>query len=154
METKATRAQAILGLFLAIWFTNPLLGQDLKREAKTSIQVFEIQERFGVAQPGQIIVFDLAGKIDPANTFMIGPEGEETVYQLIEGGTKVAVRIHLPAGAEKTWKLAQGRPSVGSFSAVRVEEKPGCFEITSRFRPVKNTSVRKWAHTPRTVDCL
>jgi hypothetical protein len=117
VKTKATRAQAILGLFWAIWLTDPVLGQDLKREAKTPIQVFEIQERFGVAHPDQIIDFDLAGKIDSANSVMIGPEGEETVYQLIEGGKKVAVRTDLPAGAKKSWKLVQGRPSVGSFSA-------------------------------------
>ena len=100
MRTKATRTLAILGVLWATWLTDPVVGQDQAPEhrAKTPIEVFEIQERFGVSHPNQIIDFDLTEKIDSANTFMIGLEGEETVYQLIEGGKKVAVRTDLPAG--------------------------------------------------------
>ncbi len=129
MTTKLAVALTILGLPWAAWPPARVAGQS--PGSTSPIQVFEIQERFGVSHPDEIIDFDLAGKINPANSRMIGPDGKETLFQLLEGGKKVAVRTDLPAGMKKTWKLMEGRPSAETAEAVQVEERPNYFAITA-----------------------
>ena len=73
------------------------------------IQAFTIQEAFGVSHPDQIVDFDVAADVDPASAYLVGPDGREVPFQLLEGGRKVAVRTDLPAGTSKTWKLMSGR---------------------------------------------
>ena len=78
----------------------PPLAAAAKVEATTTggvIAVFTVRERFGVAHPEQIIDFDLDKKVDASNCVMLGPDGKETGFQIIEGGKKIAVRTRLPA---------------------------------------------------------
>ena len=42
-----------------------------------AIETFSIRESFGVAHPRQIVDFDFTKRIDPKNSFMIGPQGVE-----------------------------------------------------------------------------
>ena len=70
----------------------------------------------------QIIDFDLDARIDPANTYLLGPDGNEVPYQFLDGGKKLAVRTDLPAGAEKTWRLLSGRAPAPVTDGVRVTE--------------------------------
>jgi hypothetical protein len=97
--------------------------------AEEVAQAFTLREAFGVSHPDQIIDFDLQKKVDPAACAMLGPDGKEAPYQLIEDGKKVAVRTDLPAGAEKSWKLISGRRPAAYAEGVRVAEKGGAYEI-------------------------
>jgi len=126
---------------VTVVFVAVLVGQGdpatTRQVAPAVVAEWTIAERFGVAHPDQIIDFDLARKIDPDNSYMIGPDGKETVYQLLDGGRRVAVRTDLPAGARKTWKLLEGRPPAAATPHVKVEEKEGCIEITNELTGVR-----------------
>ncbi len=97
------------------------------------IATFVIEEHYGVSHPDQIIDFDLNGKIDPAYTHMLGPAGRAVVFQLLEDGSKLAVRADLPAGAIRTWKLMSGHDLEvqPERDLVRVIEKKQYYEITN-----------------------
>lgn len=97
------------------------------------IATFVIEEHYGVSHPDQIIDFELNGKIDAANTHMIGAAGKAVAFQLLEDGSKLAVRADLPAGATRTWKLMSGRgPGARpERDLVRVIEKKQYYEITN-----------------------
>ena len=45
-----------------------------------SIATFSTHEDFGVTHPTQIIDFDFAHPIDPARTYMLGPQGREVPF--------------------------------------------------------------------------
>ena len=126
---------------LAVVFVAVLVGQEnpatAQQMAPAVVAEWTVTERFGVAHPDQIIDLDLARKIDPDNCYMIGPDGKETVYQLLDGGRKVAVRTDLPAGAKKTWKLMEGRPPAAATPQVKVGEKEGCIEIANELTGVR-----------------
>jgi len=70
-----------------------LCGWTVAAEAGT----FTVKEVFGASHPDQIVDFHLDQPIDPANTVLIGPNGQQVPYQLIKGGKKIAIRTHLPA---------------------------------------------------------
>jgi hypothetical protein len=97
--------------------------------AEALVQAFTLREAFGVSHPDQVIDFDLQKKVDPAACVMLGPDGKEVPYQLIEDGKKVAVRTDLPARAEKSWKLISGRRPAAYAAGVQVAEKGGAYEI-------------------------
>ncbi len=58
---------------------------------------FIVTEQFGVSHPDQIIDFELAKPVDPAEAYLIGPDGKEVPYQLLEDGKRLALRTNLPA---------------------------------------------------------
>ena len=96
-----------------------------------------LQERFGVAHPGQIIDFDLVTPLDPRTTWVCGPDEQEAPYQLLENGRKIALRTDLPANAQKTWKVFSGRAPAPYAEGVKVAEHDGCFEITNGLTGVR-----------------
>ena len=131
MKAKALEVLAFLGMLSAAWLPHSALGRDPGSREKTPTQVFTIEEHYGVLHPDQIIDFDLAEKIDAANSCMVGPDGKETICQLLENGRKVAVRADLPPRGKKTWRLIEGRPPAANTPPVKVQQTRGCFEITS-----------------------
>src|SRR5262249_10250572 len=44
--------------------------------AQALLRTFTLQESFGVSHPSQIIELDPGQPIDPANTYLIGPDGQ------------------------------------------------------------------------------
>lgn len=107
-------------------------------DAPEPLATFSVRELFGVSHPDQVIDFDLNREVDPAGVRMIGPDGKEVLFQLIEGGKKIAVRTDLAAGAEKTWKLAKGQPAAGGGAdAVKVQERDGLAEIENGLTGVR-----------------
>ena len=107
--------------------------------AAEPVQTFTIREHFGVSHPDQIIDFDLNKKIDPANVYVIGPDGQAATFQLLEQGTKVAVRAVLPTNATRTWKLMGGRPPAvrKEKNLVQAADKQRYYEITNGLTGVR-----------------
>ncbi|MHB9025188.1 MAG: hypothetical protein ACYC7E_13620 [Armatimonadota bacterium] len=114
---------------IALWL---YAGMSLTSPANTQpLITFAVTERFGVAHPDQIIDFDLAAPVDAKNAYLLGPDGAEVPYQLLENGKKLAVRTDLPVGAEKTWKLMTGHAPAPARDGVQVTEGTTCYEITN-----------------------
>src|SRR5262249_24437175 len=93
------------------------------------IQTFSLKEVFGVSHPKQLIDFDIAQTIDPHSTYMIGPDGVEVPYQLLQGH-KIIVQTDLPANSERAWKLYAGRPPAPVKGGVKVTRSETYYEIT------------------------
>jgi hypothetical protein len=91
LRIRSFYPNASLGLLLlsCAW---PALAQQ-----EQPLAAFTVQEVFGIAHPDQIIDFDLKSPVDAKNSYLIGPNGREVPYQLLEGGKKLAVRTGLPA---------------------------------------------------------
>ncbi|MHB9131777.1 MAG: hypothetical protein ACYDBB_11900 [Armatimonadota bacterium] len=64
---------------------------------KDELALFTLREAFGVAHPEQLVAFDLATPVDATQCYLLGPDGAEATYQVVDGGRKLAVRTHLPA---------------------------------------------------------
>ncbi|MHB9024909.1 MAG: hypothetical protein ACYC7E_12160 [Armatimonadota bacterium] len=75
----------------------PALCGPIAAQGPKPLATFSAQEVFGVPHPEQVIDFDLPAPVDPKTTYLIGPNGNEAPYQVLEGGKKVAVRTGLPA---------------------------------------------------------
>jgi hypothetical protein len=86
------------------------------------IQTFEVREHYGVNHPEQVIDFDLKDKATVGEVYVVGSDGEPVLFQLLDGGAKVAVLTDLPAGATRTWKLMSGSPPKTFPALVRVTE--------------------------------
>jgi hypothetical protein len=74
------------------------------------LQEFTITEHFGVSHAAQLIDFDLKEKTVPGKVHVLGPDGKPCLFQLLDGGTKLAVMADLPKGQSRTWKLVAGAP--------------------------------------------
>ncbi len=61
------------------------------------LKTFILEEHSGVSHPDQIVDFDLDIDVDPENNYLVGPDGEEVPYQILEDGKKLALRTSLPA---------------------------------------------------------
>lgn len=94
-------------------------------------QSFELVERLGVAHPEQIIDFDLRAPVDASKSHLLGPDGKEVPYQLIDDGKKLAVRTDIPLGAKKTWRLLTSRGPAAATEGVEVIEAADWYEITN-----------------------
>jgi len=105
------------------------------------VQQFVVEDVFGVRHPDQIIDFDLAKPVDPGNAFMLGPDGAETPFQIIEGGTKVAVQTDLPDDARVTWTLMAGEAPAGFEGGVEVGMVASGYEITNGLTGVRIAGV-------------
>ncbi|MHB9131237.1 MAG: hypothetical protein ACYDBB_09135 [Armatimonadota bacterium] len=100
---------SVRGVLFAIALSVLMLGpaQQVSMAADagvdTVVQRFTLTERFGVSHPDQIVDFDLpAGVVvDPKNSYLVSPRGDEVAYQLIEGGRKIAIETHLPASVRQ-----------------------------------------------------
>ncbi|MHB9134534.1 MAG: hypothetical protein ACYDBB_25965 [Armatimonadota bacterium] len=84
-------------LFVPLMLLGVLISTCVHAQQATLVQTFALKEVFGVSHPDQIIDFDLTKPVDPKSAYVIGPNGDETPYQLIDGGKKLAVRTKLPA---------------------------------------------------------
>ena len=103
MFSQTTCRAALCGLVLA--------GSGMAPTASAGdLQTFEVRERYGVSHPEQVIDFDLREKAVAGKVHVVGPTGEPVAFQLLDGGTKVAVLGDLPAGETRTWKLTSGAP--------------------------------------------
>ncbi len=127
----------LLPLFLSIVISSL---ENSNARADELIQTFTIEERFGVSHPDQIIDFDFSGQADWANSYMIGPAGNEVTYQVLQGG-KIVVRTDLAGNASKSWKLMSGRPPGVIGEGVQIVESEGYFEITNDRTGVRVTKV-------------
>ena len=106
---------------------SPGLAQDA---ATQSIREFVLVERFGVAHPDQIVELELGGeRVDPAARRMLDDAGKEVPFQVLDGGTRIAVRTDLPANATRRWRLVDGRATAETPQAVRVAKTKAGFEI-------------------------
>lgn len=102
-----------------------------------SVQSFTIRESFGVSHPDQILDFDLKSKIDADNSYLLGENGIETPYQLIEDGKKLALRTDLPANSVKTWTLYTGRAPKLINGGVLINETTNAYDITNGLTGVR-----------------
>ena len=100
------------------------------------IKEFTIKEFFGVAHPNQIIDFDFTNTVDWNSAYMVGPDGSEVPYQVLQGG-KIAVQTDLPANAEKNWKLMSGRAPAAFNGGVKINESAAYLEITNGLTGVR-----------------
>jgi len=123
--------QARIGLALVV--AAALSGQ---QPTANPIETFSIRELFGVAHPRQIVDFDCRKRIDPKNSFMIGPQSVEVPFQLLYDG-KIAVETDLPPNVQETWRLYTGHPPRPFPSAVRITENPEWYEIANGLTGVR-----------------
>ena len=100
------------------------------------LAAFSIRESFGVAHPRQIIDFDYAQPVDPANSYMIGPGGVEVPFQVLSGG-RVAVEAELSVFGEQTWTLYSGKAPRSFTGLVRIAEAPTYYEVTNGLTGVR-----------------
>jgi len=103
------------------------------------IETFSVAEIFGVAHPKQIVDFDCQKRIDPKNSFMIGPQGIEVPFQLLHDG-KIAVEAALSANSRAEWKLygAEARRAPQRFpNAVNITETSAWYEIVNGLTGVR-----------------
>lgn len=100
------------------------------------IETFSMRELFGVAHPRQIIDFDFKKRIDPKNSFMIGPQGSEVPFQLLHDG-KIAVETALDPNTHAEWKLYAGRAPLRFPNAVRIAETSAYYEIANGLTGVR-----------------
>ncbi|HYA18601.1 MAG TPA: hypothetical protein VEF06_14110, partial [Bryobacteraceae bacterium] len=98
--------------------------------ASAQIETFTIREEFGVSHPRQIIDFDLHSKPDPAKSYVIGPDGTEVPFQLLSGN-RLAVETDLPARAQKTWRLYEGRAAHAAVRGIEVRNGAAYTELTN-----------------------
>ena len=85
-------------MLLLCWsmlLAGPVPAQTTK--AMDEVATFTLRESFGVQHPDQIVTFDLSKPVDPAKCYLLDPAGVEVPYQVLQGGTKLAVRTNLPA---------------------------------------------------------
>ncbi len=104
-------------------------------------EVFTLREMFGVSHPRQIIDFDLHAPVDPANSYVTGPDGGSVPFQLLRGN-KLAVETDLPAFAERTWNLRTGHspsPSNSAASSIQINSTAAWYEITNGLTGVRVT---------------
>lgn len=83
--------------------------------ADSIVQTFTLHERFAVDYPDEIVDFDLEKPIDPTDCYMVGPNGVEVPFQILDNGKKLAIRTALPSSrlpmqvplgvSGRTWKL-------------------------------------------------
>ena len=115
--------------------------------AEGPMETFEICEAFGIDHSEQIIDFDLKKPVDPQTCHLLGPEGREVAWQLLDGGKRLAVRTDLPAGTRKTWKLMPGRPRAAAGDVVVVKEVDGGCEIVNGLTGVRIPAVPRQLRT-------
>lgn len=112
-----------------------------RAHCQTVIQEFTISEHLGVKHIEQLIDFDLNQKANAGKVHVIGPDGVPVLFQLLEGGMKLAVLADLPAGKSRTWKLMAGAPSKVLPALVTVTEstigKLPVYSITNKVTGIK-----------------
>ena len=126
--------QARIGLALVL--AAELFGQP---GPANPIETFAIRELFGVAHPRQIVDFDFEKRIDPKNSFMIGPQGIEVPFQLLHDG-KIAVEAAVGADCRAEWNLYAGHAPRRFPNAVRVSETAAYYEIVNGLTGVRIAS--------------
>jgi hypothetical protein len=117
---------------------------------------FTLQDHFGVAHPEQLVDFDLAQPVDAAQSYLVGADGAEVPYQLLDGGKTLAVRTDLPAHTTKTWTLKSGRAPQAVQDGVTVTERPEGIEIATprtavrlpNFAAPGTATGYRWANAP------
>ncbi len=90
--------------------------------AGSVLQVLQIDEHFGVAHPRQVIDFDLQQPVDPAKVHVVDAAGQPVLFQVLDGGKKVAIQTDLPAHQSRRWQLIQGAAPKQLPSEVTVAE--------------------------------
>lgn len=116
-------------------------------------QMFTLKEVFGIVHSTQIVDFDLAEPVDPAQSYLLGPDGAEVPYQLIDGGKKLAFSTDLPAHGEKNWKLMAGRAPAPAKNGMQVTETETYYEITNGLTGVRiPKAVTELANPPAPVQ--
>ncbi len=101
------------------------------RAAAPPLASFTLTEAFGVSHPDQIVDFDLAQPVEAGKCYLLGSDGKEVAYQILERGKRLALRTDLPAGATRTWELFSGRAPAAVPNGVQVAEQPGHYEVTN-----------------------
>lgn len=127
------KVQMLTGWTLLLWicFASPLWA------GPPILQTFTLTEQFGVSHPEQIIDFDLNKEVVANNAYMIGPDGLEVPYQILEGGKKIAVRTDLPKGERKQWSLMSGHAPQPVVAGIQVEEETEAYVITNGLTGVR-----------------
>ena len=100
---------------------------------------FEIAERFGVSHPDQIIDFELPSGTETTGRLVEVSSGVSVPFQLLEGGSKLAVQTSLEAGATRAWEFHPGGSATAGVpaNAVRVEESSQGIEISNGLAGVR-----------------
>ena len=118
-------------LLAALFCTSVSLFVALSAYGDNPLKTFVLEEHFGVSHPDQIVDFDLDIDVNPENSYLVGPDGEEVPYQILEGGKRLALRTSLPAYTKFTWKLMPGKASKPYQYAITVAKKDGYYEISN-----------------------
>jgi hypothetical protein len=103
---------------------------------ETEIATFTLREPFGVSHPSQVVSFDLDKTFDPGLSYMIGPQGEEVLYQRLSDGA-VAVQSGLAPFESRSWKLMSGRPPSKLPGGLTLHTETEYYEITNGFTGVR-----------------
>jgi hypothetical protein len=107
-----------------------LVAALLPARADDVVQTFTLHESYGVEHPDQIVDFDLAAPLDPTNCYLVGPNGAEVPFQLLEHGKKLALRTHLPASR------LPGIISLGMRSqTMKLKDMPNYIVVQSPVQP-------------------
>jgi hypothetical protein len=104
--------------------------------AQTLIQTFTLKEQFGVNHPRQVVEMDFGQTIDPSQSFMLGPDGQEVPFQVLSTG-QIAFETYLGANTERSFKLYSGRPPATFTDTVKLTTGNGYYEITNGLTGVR-----------------
>ncbi len=90
---------------------------------------WELNERFGVSHPDQIVYLDLPAGVKAENAALLDAGGRPVPFQVMANG-QLAVRTDLPAGERRAFSLQAGRP-VPCPQPVVVTPGTGYTELTN-----------------------
>jgi hypothetical protein len=79
--------------------------------APVLLQTFTLQDAAGIANPQQIVTFDVDPSINlQQSLYLLGPDGNPAPFQILPNN-KIAVDTGLPAGTQLLWQLYSGQAS-------------------------------------------
>jgi len=112
-----------------------------KPAACLATETFTLTEHFGVAQPDQIITFDLRQPLEQGKavaTMAIGDAAmAEVPCQVLAGGKQFAVRTSLAPNETRTFTVQSGTPQADDPQAVTVRETAAWYEIANGLTGVR-----------------
>jgi hypothetical protein len=100
------------------------------------LQRLEIQERFGVAHPEQIVYFDLENPVDPSQIAVADEQGRPVACQVMSDG-KLAIQADLPANARRAWSVLAKPADTPVTTDLTITERDGLTEIANRLVAVR-----------------
>ncbi len=91
----------------------------------------ELDERFGVAHPQQIVEVSLPHPLAPGAWFLRDAGGGVKPVQVFAGRQRIALQTDLPAGSTRSWRLAPKDTTAALSDAVSVRTNAGALELSN-----------------------